>query len=326
LTGQTLIILLNNGESSVNGILNIDKPPGKTSYNIVSLVKRLSGEKRVGHAGTLDPLASGVLPVLCGQATRVAEFLADYHKVYHAQIELGLTTNTYDAEGTITAQKDPSYIGREQIASALNQFRGRIQQVPPMYSALKHHGRPLYLLARCGIQVERASRTVTVHRLELLDWQPPVLNLEVECSKGTYIRSLAHDLGQALGCGAILKELVRTRYGPFDIAEAASLTKLKEAFLMGNWHSLVYPMDTVLRHFPAVVVDDAATLAIKNGNHVILDTSGNSTDISSTETSINVPAEGIKLCRAYTKDSCLLAILRYEPEQGWWQPEKVFKS
>ena len=293
----------------MNGILNVNKPQGKTSYDIVALVKRLSGEKRVGHAGTLDPLASGVLPVCLGQGTRVIEFLAESTKVYRAQIELGVVTDTYDAEGKVLERKDPSRVNREQVESALNSFKGKILQVPPMFSALKHQGTPLYKLARNGTEVERDSRPVEIHRLELLDWQPPVLTVEVECGKGTYIRSLAHDLGQVLGCGASLKSLVRTRYGPFVIAESISLWELEESFQFGYFKKLVHPLDMVLTNYPAVVVDDATGNAIKNGNTIVLE---------------NVSNEN--LCRAYNQDNHLLAVLRYEPEKGGWHPEKVFMN
>jgi len=188
----------------VDGILNINKPRDRTSFSVVAMVRRLSGERRVGHAGTLDPAATGVLPVCLGQGTRVTEYLVDAAKTYRAQIELGVATDTYDASGKITEQGDPSGISREQVESALASFRGTIQQIPPMYSAVKHLGQPLYKLARSGIEVERKSRRAEIYRLEITDWQLPVVTIEVECSKGTYIRSLAYDLGRSLGCGAHL--------------------------------------------------------------------------------------------------------------------------
>ncbi len=219
----------------MDGILNIDKPPGRTSYSVVAMVKRLSGERRVGHAGTLDPAASGVLPVCLGQATRVVEFLMATTKVYRADVELGVATDTYDATGQVTFRADASGIAIARLEDALEPFRGAIRQTPPMFSALKHRGQPLYQLARAGVSVERRSRAVTIHRLELISWQPPVAVLEIECGKGTYIRSLAHDLGQSLGYGAHLKNLVRTRCGIFDIRDAVSLPKLEEALQRGYW-------------------------------------------------------------------------------------------
>ena len=180
----------------------------KTSFEVVAFVRRLSGERRVGHGGTLDPKATGVLPVGLGRGTRVAEFLAQENKVYRAQVELGTATDSYDVSGKVTWRGDVSAVTRELVEAALDSFRGLIEQTPPMYSALKYQGQPLYRLARAGIEVPRLPRKVNIFRLELLDFELPLLTLEVACSKGTYIRSLAHDLGQALGCGAHLKSLV----------------------------------------------------------------------------------------------------------------------
>ena len=171
----------------MDGILNIDKPWGKTSFSIVAMVKRLSGERRVGHAGTLDPAATGVLPVCLGQGTRIIEFLVDMTKAYRAEIELGVATDTYDTSGQITRRGDLSGISQRQLESALSPFRGLIQQTPPMYSAIKYQGKRLYQLARAGIEVERQSRPTKIHHLELIDWQPPVATLEIVCDKGTYI-------------------------------------------------------------------------------------------------------------------------------------------
>lgn len=297
----------------VDGILNIDKPVGKTSFSIVALVRRLSGERRVGHAGTLDPAASGVLPIALGQGTRIIQFLMDAAKCYRAEIALGVTTDTYDADGKITHQEDPSKIRPEQVKSALTAFCGVIQQTPPEYSAVKYHGRPLYHWARAGIKVERRSRLAKIHRLELTAFNSPVVTVEVECGKGTYIRSLAHDLGQVLGCGASLKSLVRLGCGPFDIRNAVSVPQLEEAFHYGYWQRLVYPTDIVLSHWAAVVVGDDTGQVIRNGRSLVLE-KDNSLVSSLAE----------KHCRVYTPDGCFLGVLRFNPERGQWQPEKVF--
>jgi len=295
----------------VDGILNINKPQGKTSFSVVAMVKRLSGERRVGHAGTLDPEATGVLPVCLGEGTRIIEFLAEATKAYRAQIELGVATDTYDASGQITYQGDPSGISQEQLKLALTSFCGLIRQIPPMYSAVKYHGKRLYELARAGIEVERKSRLAKIYHLELIDWQPPVATIEVACGKGTYIRSLAHDLGQALGCGANLKSLIRLRYGLFDVADAVSLPQLEDAFRYGYWQRFVYPMDIVLLHWAAMVVNDDTGQLIRSGRSLDLkDDSGEQADYLR--------------CRVYTLDGCFLGVLRFSPERGQWQPEKVF--
>lgn len=292
----------------MDGILNIDKPAGKTSYGVVAAVKRLSGEKRVGHTGTLDPDATGVLPVCLGQATRIIEFITDTAKVYRAVIELGAATDTYDAGGRVVQRGDVSGIDRNTMESALESFRGAIRQTPPMYSAVKHKGQPLYKLARAGVSVERRSRPVTVHRLDLVDWQTPLATLEIECSKGTYIRSLAHDLGQALGCGAHLRSLVRTRCGIFDIKDAVSMPRLEEAFSCGYGENYLHPVDIVLHDYNAAVIDDADEAAMRNGT--LVNISGNRN-------------AGDKYCRAYSQDGRFLGMLLYVPEKEAWQPKKV---
>lgn len=294
----------------MDGILNIDKPAGKTSYSVVARIKRLTGEKRVGHAGTLDPDATGVLPVCLGKATRIVEYLTNASKAYRADIELGIATDTYDAGGKVVQRGDASGIDHNQLESALQRFRGRISQTPPMYSALKHQGQPLYKLARAGINIERKSRTVTINRLEIIDWQPPIVTLEVACSKGTYIRSLAHDLGQALGCGAYLKSLIRNQYGPFQVKDAISLPRFEEACRHGDWERLIYPVDYVLQDYRAVVIDEADEKAIKQGKSIELA----GTDENAT----------MSLYRAYAPDGRFLGLLRYLPDSGRWQPEKVF--
>lgn len=299
--------------TSVDGILNINKPPGRTSFSIVSLVKRLSGVRRVGHAGTLDPAATGVLPVCLGQGRRVVPFLHDTAKVYKAQVELGVTTDSYDATGNITATGDPTGLSRQHLLSALDSFRGLIQQTPPMYSAIKHGGRPLYELARAGIEVERKSRPVQIYRLELKRWQPPVATIEVECSKGTYIRSLAYDLGQLLGCGAHLKSLSRLRYGCFSLEDAVSLPRLEDGFRHGYWQQFVYPIDIVFQDWAAVVVDDAAAADVRNGRPVELKP-GDS------------PKPGVERLRVYNGDGRFLGVLTFNREKGHWRPGKVFNT
>jgi tRNA pseudouridine55 synthase len=296
----------------VDGILNIDKPWGETSFRVVARVRRLTGERRVGHGGTLDPAATGVLPVCLGQGTRVTQFLSDSTKSYRAQIEFGITTDTYDACGQVTDRKDPSYLSREQLESALVSFRGTIRQTPPMYSAVKHEGKRLYELARRGIEVDRKSRPVTVYDLQLTGWEPPVATVEVVCGKGTYIRTLAHDLGQALGCGAVLKGLVRLRCGPFHIGEAVSLPELEESIRCGYWQRLVYPVDAVLLSWGAIVVGDDTGKIIKNGGSVPLVYDEPSA----------MGAGGY--CRAYSDDGSFLGVLRFREDTGQWHPVKVF--
>jgi len=308
----------------VDGILNINKPRDKTSFSVVATVKRLSGERRVGHAGTLDPTATGVLPVCLGQGTRIIEFMLDATKTYQAQIELGIATDTYDASGKITQKGDPSNISRGQLESALTPFRGLIQQTPPMYSAVKHQGQRLYKLARAGIEVERKSRPTKIYHLELIDWQQPIATVKVECGKGTYIRSLAHDLGQSLGCGANLKSLIRLSYGPFTVNTAVSMSRLEDAFHYGYWQYFVHPIDTVLLNWGAMVVSEATGYVIGKGAPVTLENANSSRITSYLEQHPPVWPSVETHCRAYTIDGRFLGVLRFNPERGQWQPEKVF--
>ena len=263
----------------------------------------------MGHAGTLDPEATGVLPVLLGQGTRLIEFLAEATKVYKAEIELGIATDTYDATGKVTQRSDVSSLTREQVETALSSFSGFVDQTPPMYSAVKHKGIPLYRWARAGVELPRKARRVEFSRLEIIDWHLPLLTLDVECSKGTYIRSLAHDMGQKLGCGAHLRNLVRLKSGPFHISDAVNITKLEDAFRQGYWSEIIYPMDVAVLHLQMMTVDEDSERAITNGQSLALVTGG---EVST------------KLCRAYSRDGRFIALLRYDVERGHWRPEKVF--
>ena len=296
----------------MDGILNINKPLGRTSFSVVAMVRRLTGERRVGHAGTLDPAATGVLPVCLGQGTRITEFLMDATKAYRAEIELGVATDTCDATGSVIQRGDPSHVNQEQLESALASFYGLITQIPPMYSAVKHQGKPLYRLARAGITVERKTRQARIHDLKLIAWQPPLATIEVVCGKGTYIRSLAHDLGQALGCGAYVKSLIRLRCGLFDIRDAVSVEQLEEAVRNGYWQRFVYPIDTVLLHWTSIVVSAAEEENIRNGRPLVLE-DGEIGKSPSTER-----------CRAYALDGSFLGVLRFNAEKRQWQPDKVF--
>lgn len=293
----------------LNGILNINKPAGPTSFNLVALVRRLTGEKRVGHAGTLDPAASGVLPVCLGQATRISEYLHSFSKEYQAVIELGTTTDTYDREGNITGRKDAAGITLPLIQQAMQSFKGYIDQVPPAFSAIKVKGRQSYDLARAGIEVTHQPRRVHIDRIEALGFEPPCIKLIIVCSKGTYIRSLADDLGKILGCGAFLKDLVRSAYGPFTIADAISPEKLQDALAGGHAASLVYPVDFPLSGWPYYVTTSDEARYIAGGLDISLPCMNPGTNTC---------------CRALHPDGRLLAVMKFTQDSGLWHPEKVF--
>ena len=299
------------GQINMDGILNINKPAGRTSFSVVAEIKRLVKERHAGHAGTLDPDASGVLPICLGKATRIVEFLMETHKVYRAVIEMGTATDSYDGAGKVVRRQDYSCVTRDMLVFALNSFRGAIRQTPPMFSALKHRGQPLYNLAREGISVERPSRPVMIYRLELLDFQLPLVTLEIECSRGTYIRSIANDLGEILGCGAYLKNLVRTGYGPFKLENAITPDTLGEAVKKGDWTKHLLPIDTALTHLPSLVLDAPGEEAIKKGQILTLNPE-------------SLPDGGAKYSRAYSVDGRFLAILIKDKDTSLWRPEKVF--
>jgi tRNA pseudouridine55 synthase len=294
----------------LSGLLNVDKPAGVTSHDVVDAIRRVSGQRKVGHAGTLDPLATGVLLVCLGQATRVSEYLMAGQKRYRATIVLGTTTDTYDADGKAVSSGGRTDFERAEIEEALEHFQGRIEQVPPMYSAIKRNGRPLHRLAREGETVDRPPRSVAVHEFAVVDWTSPSLIADVVCSPGTYVRSLAHDLGQRLGSGAYLAALVRLRSGRFSLEQAASLERLEEAFQHGQEDQFLIPLDEALLDWPAMVVNADRARRIAQGQAIQYDEP--------------VRGDGSSLCRAYGPDGEFLAIMEHRPSSERWQPKKVF--
>jgi tRNA pseudouridine55 synthase len=252
----------------ISGILNINKPSGPTSFAVVRSLRRLPGVVKIGHGGTLDPAADGVLPILINAATRLADFVHEWPKSYLATVTFGSTSDTGDREGTIRASGDPSGLSRERIEAELPAFVGRIEQVPPMFSALKQGGEPLYRKARRGEAVERRARSVDIFGIRLLDYDPAtsVGRLEVDSGRGMYVRSLAEDLGVALGCGAYLSGLTRSAVGPLTLAE--SLTTEALAAAGERWTDQLLPLDLPLRNWPAVSLDAAGAAAIRQGRSV----------------------------------------------------------
>jgi tRNA pseudouridine55 synthase len=253
-----------------DGVLVVDKPAGPTSFDVVRRIKRAARLKRVGHGGTLDPLASGVLPICLGEGTKLAAFLLDADKEYEVTLRLGVETDTYDAAGAVTARRDASGIDEDRVRAALPAFTGALEQRPPAYSALKRAGRPLYAYARAGEEVELRPRAVTVHELRLTSFGgPEAVALHVRCSKGTYVRSLAFDLGRALGVGAHVAALRRTRSGPFDLADARPLDALLEALAAPSDAPLpIIPPAKALPHLRACSVDPAGTRVLEQGQRL----------------------------------------------------------
>jgi tRNA pseudouridine55 synthase len=242
----------------VNGVLVIDKPRGITSFDVVAQVRRVLGEKRVGHTGTLDPMATGVLPICVGESTKLVPFLMSGDKEYEAELLFGVTTDSLDATGTVTSETNAANVSRSDVERALPGFVGTIQQRPPMHSALRVGGQRLYELARRGLEVEREPRPVVVHALELVAYAAPAATLRVRCGKGTYVRSLAADLGAVLGVGAHLTALRRTRVGPFAIAQAVPLDTLDAGI------RLMTPAEALADH-ATVPLDDAQVRDVRAG-------------------------------------------------------------
>ena len=298
-------------ERKLHGILVVDKPAGITSMEVVRRVKRASPQKRVGHGGTLDPVATGVLPVCLVQSTRIMGDLIEGTKEYRAVVELGTETDTYDSLGKVVATGDPSSVTLEKVEKALDSFKGKIQQIPPMYSALKKQGKRLYDLARAGIEVEREPRTVEVFRLDLLDWSPPRITLDAICGRGLYMRSLAHDLGQVLGCGGHLQSLRRHRTGPFHIGQALQIEEAEQVLADDAWDEVLHAPDTVLASLRATVVGNRTEDMIRNGRQLPV----------GLRIPISRPDERI---RAYGVDGSFIGIIKFNASSGKWQPEKVF--
>ena len=246
----------------------MDKPAGISSNDVVQQAKRLFGAQKVGHTGSLDPLATGVLPLCFGEATKFSQYLLDANKTYWTRIRLGVSTETGDADGEVIAQVDATAITQTQVSDALETFVGEIEQIPSMYSALKHQGQPLYKLARQGIEVERAPRTVTIYSAELLQFAEAYIELRVHCSKGTYIRSLAEDLGAALGCGGHVSALRRLAAGPYAEAQAVTLEQVSEIGDPQEMDALLLPVASAVSSWPSVRLHEDTAHYVRQGQPV----------------------------------------------------------
>lgn len=290
----------------VSGVLVIDKPIGLTSHDVVQIIRRGTGIRRAGHTGTLDPRASGVLVVLIGPAVRLSEYVSASDKRYQATIRLGSSTNTFDAEGVVTSRAPVDHITEEKFNEILQTFVGEIEQVPPPYSAVKVKGKRAYEIAREGENVDLQPRKIQVYSLDILEWAPPEVVIDVYCSSGTYVRSLANDLGKALGTGAYLIGLRRTKSGRFTLRDAVPLRKLKEAFDAGDWYKFLIPAADALGDWPMVELDADQVELVRHGHRV--------------------PAEpGAKgWARGISQQGDLVALLELDEETNEWQPRKVF--
>ena len=303
--------------AALRGFVNIDKPAGITSFDVVRAVRRAAGMRRVGHGGTLDPAATGVLPVALGEATKLVEVLLDARKRYRAVIELGATTDTYDADGEVLARGDASAVTRQQLEAALTPFRGEQWQRPPAYSAVKRGGVPAYKAARAGAPLELEPRRVVTYAVDLVCFERAadgalLATVEVECGRGYYIRALAHDVGQALGCGAHLRELRRTAVGAFRVDDAVPLARAEQRLAAGDVETLVHAPDVVIAGWPALIVSEGAARELRLGR-----------DLPARRRWPHRIAPEGRRARCYGTDGRLIALLAATAIPDLWHPYRV---
>jgi tRNA pseudouridine55 synthase len=297
-------------KNAISGALVVDKPVGMTSHDVVQAIRNGTGLRRAGHTGTLDPRASGVLVILVGPAVRLSEYVSASDKRYQAIIRLGGSTDTFDGEGKVTLSKDPVNVTEAQFEEALQTFVGEIEQTPPPYSAVKVQGRKAYEMAREGEEVDLAPRKITVHHLEVLEWAPPEVVIDVHCSSGTYVRSLANDLGVMLGCGAYLVGLRRTKSGRFSLRDSVPLRKLQEAFTAGNWYQYLIPAAEALGDWTAIELNPDEVEGVRHGHRVKVVGEPTETKVRGVSTQGELVA--------------LMELTINEDGSREWQPKKVF--
>jgi tRNA pseudouridine55 synthase len=293
---------------NVSGIFNINKPSGLTSHDVVNRVRQLVGTRKVGHAGTLDPMATGVLLVCVGQATRLIEYIMAGSKTYRATIRFGLTTDTYDKDGQVIANADPSALTKETVTQALSKFVGEIDQTPPPFSAIKKEGVPLYKLARKGIMIQARPRRIRIEAINPIQWQLPEVVVDVICQTGTYIRSLAHDAGQMLGVGAYLTGLIRLASGNWSLDNAISLEVLEQAVVENRLQSVLHAQEEAVVDMPGVQLSPAQARAVRFGQSIDAVSTWNTSPVA-----------------GFDPSGKLVAILSTE-QAGFLKPKKVFSE
>lgn len=310
-----------------HGIINVYKEAGFTSHDVVARLRGICKQKKIGHTGTLDPDAVGVLPVCLGSATRVCDMLTDRQKEYVAVLRLGIVTDTQDISGKVLEER-PVEVSDQLIESVVMSFRGDSMQVPPMYSALKVNGKKLYELARQGREVERTPRPITIYELEILERNCPDYTIRVRCSKGTYIRTLCHDIGQKLGCGGVMAGLTRTQVGEFKIGEAYTLMELQQYADEDRLSELIFPIEGVFKQLSELTVKESSYKALVNGNQLKLQEVFIGGSPLQEKAAVNGkpaghPADGEEF-RVYSHQRCFLGVYRYEAGRRLFVPVKMF--
>ncbi len=308
----------------MDGLILVDKPQNFTSHDIVLKIRNILNIKKVGHYGTLDPLATGLLLLALGKATRFFPFYSTTDKVYEGLIRLGFSTDTYDSAGKPTSSEEKNYPQKDNLLKSMKKFEGEILQLPPPYSAKKYKGKPLYALVREKKEFELRPSKVFIHFFQLIKYNPPLLEFKAKCSSGTYIRSLAHDLGEGLGCRAHLSELIRTDVGNFNIKESRSIGEIKGLADAGKIDEFLIPFESLLPEFPKIILKERGSALVKNGNlvspeniqKIILDESS-STDIS---------PKGEGVFRMFSLEGKFLALAKKMPEKNCFHPFLVVDS
>ncbi len=296
----------------LNGIINVYKEAGYTSHDVVAKLRGICMQKKIGHTGTLDPAATGVLPVCLGRGTKLCDMLTDKDKEYEAELLLGVTTDTQDMTGTILTQS-PVTVTQQQVIDVISNFIGDYMQIPPMYSALKIDGKKLYELARAGKEVERKSRLVFIRNIEILEMELPVVRMKVTCSKGTYIRTLCQDIGEKLQCGGVMKSLIRTRVGRFHLEEALTLSQLEKLKEQQRLQEAILPVEAMFLDNPSLHVKDEFRKNIQNGNAFF-----------PSQTLENIICEEDVWVKVYISDNDFAGIYTYNAEREWYKPVKMF--
>lgn len=295
-----------------NGIINIYKEAGFTSHDVVAKMRGICKQKKIGHTGTLDPEATGVLPVCLGSGTKLCDMLTDKDKEYVAELLLGVSTDTQDVTGQVLCEK-PVEVTEEQVREAVLSFQGDYMQVPPMYSALKVNGKKLYELAREGKEVERAARPVVIHEIEILEMNLPVVKMRVACSKGTYIRTLCADIGEKLGCGGTMKSLLRTKVGGFGLEKAVTLAQLEQIRDENRIEEILFPVESAFDNCPSLHVKEEFRKLLDNGNSIY--------PSQTVEKKTYTSGEWVKLYRA---DESFVGVYAFDSERKWYKPVKMF--
>lgn len=296
-----------------NGIINVYKEKGYTSFDVVARMRGICGQKKIGHTGTLDPDAEGVLPVCLGKATKVCDMLTDSDKVYRAVMQLGIETDTQDLTGTVLSACEVPVLTEPEIRDVIRTFQGEIMQVPPMYSALKVNGKKLCDLARAGVTVERKARPVTIYKIQVENIALPYVTMTVSCSKGTYIRTLCHDIGQKLGCGAAMKSLVRLQAAGYRMEDAYKLDTLQEYKEAGTLKDVVTPIEHVFEVYPVLTAKPEFDIMLKNGNKMALQ-----------QFQETIKPEPEMKVRVRMSDGRFAAVYEYREDLGLFRPSKMF--